>query len=399
MTEIAEFNPLSSYFEQNPYAEFKRMRESCRAYRHEGTLMPVVSFFHNADIRKMLGDWQTWSSQRSEEYNEKALGDAAILIGNDPPVHTQYREIVAPLFLPSEMAKLEDSILENCREYLGQCLQAGEINFVEDYAANVTVAMICDMVGVPKQDRASMRKMTVELALEDGRPVFWKQPNPEVEARVARVMSEMDEYFTAHVEERVRNPRDDIMSKIATQVENRRHLIGMTLLMVAAGNETTTNLMAHGLQELLRHPEQMQLLRDDPDTHMEGFVEEILRFRGTIRKQDRIAAIDTEIDGVQINKGDSIALWNASASRDPAVIPEPEKFDITRKPNRHLAFGSGIHMCIGNALARTELKIAMRYLLDNTSSIELAKGDDSYESYKNGVLEAAKRFDVRLKAA
>ena len=80
-------------------------------------------------------------------------------------------------------------------------------------------------------------------------------------------------------------------------------------------------------------------------------------------------------------------------------IPEPEKFDITRKPNRHLAFGSGIHMCIGNALARTELKIAMRYLLDNTSSIELAKGDDSYESYKNGVLEAAKRFDVRLKAA
>lgn len=189
------------------------------------------------------------------------------------------------------------------------------------------------------------------------------------------------------------------MSKIATQVENRRHLIGMTLLMVAAGNETTTNLMAHGLQELLRHPEQMQLLRDDPDTHMEGFVEEILRFRGTIRKQDRIAAIDTEIDGVQINKGDSIALWNASASRDPAVIPEPEKFDITRTPNRHLAFGSGIHMCIGNALARTELKIAMRYLLDNTSSIELAKGDDSYESYKNGVLEAAKRFDVRLKAA
>ena len=394
-----EFDPLSSYFEKNPYAELKRMRESCRAYRHEGTLMPVVSFFHNADIRPMLADWRTWSSQRSAEYNEKALGDMAMLIGNDPPLHTKYRELVAPLFLPSEMAKFEDSIQANSVAALDECLEKGEVNFVEDYAAKVTVALICDLVGVPASDRQLMREMTIDMALEDGRPVFWKQPNPEVEARVERVMSEMRTYFAAHIDEKIANPKDDILSKLAGSIEERRHLIGISMLMVAAGNETTTNLMAHGLQELLRHPEQMRMLKDAPDKHMDGFVEEILRYRGTIRKQDRIATIDTEIDGVQINKGDSIALWNASASRDPEVIADPETFDITRHPNRHLAFGSGIHMCIGNALARREMKIAMRYLLDNISSIELAKGDDSYESHKNGVLEAAKRFDVRLRAA
>lgn len=394
-----EFDPLSSYFEKNPYAELKRMRESCRAYRHEGTLMPVVSFFRNADIRPMLADWRTWSSQRSAEYNEKALGDMAMLIGNDPPLHTKYRELVAPLFLPSEMAKFEDSIQANSVAALDECLEKGEVNFVEDYAAKVTVALICDLVGVPASDRQLMREMTIDMALEDGRPVFWKQPNPEVEARVERVMSEMRTYFAAHIDEKIANPKDDILSKLARSIEERRHLIGISMLMVAAGNETTTNLMAHGLQELLRHPEQMRMLKDDPDKHMDGFVEEILRYRGTIRKQDRIATIDAEIDGVQINKGDSIALWNASASRDPEVIADPETFDITRHPNRHLAFGSGIHMCIGNALARREMKIAMRYLLDNISSIELAKGDDSYESHKNGVLEAAKRFDVRLRAA
>jgi cytochrome P450 len=395
MTVTPEFDPLSSHFESNPYSEFKRMRESCRAYKHEGTLMPVVSFFHNEDIRAMLADHKNWSSQRSEEYNAKALGDAAILIGNDPPLHTKYRNIVAPLFLPSSVLPLAETVERQLDRAMEQCLDAGEINFVEDFAANVTVGMICELCGIPQEDWALVRRMTLDLGREDGRPVFWKQPHPEVEARVAKVMAEMTVYLNEHVRTRARVGGNDMISMLAREIDNPRHMVGLGILLIGAGNETTTNLMTHGLQELLRHPAQMEMLRADPGL-IESAVEEMLRYRGTIRKQDRIATTDIEIDGVQIRKGDSIALWNASASRDPVVIERPEEFDIRRKPNRHLAFGSGIHMCIGNVLARLELRLALQRLLARTSRIETTRGEDSYKSLGNGVLEAAERFSVRL---
>jgi len=395
MSNKLEFYPLSEHFEQNPYSEFKRMRENCRAYRHEGTMMPVVSLFHNSDIRAALRDWKTYSSQRSEEYNKKALGDASILIGNDPPLHTQYRNIVAPIFLPNAIHPLADIIDQQIDRALEQCLGAGEINFVEDYAANVTVGLICIMCGIPEEDWSLMRQMTLDLARDDGRAVFWEQPNPDVETRLGKVMVEMTDYFNDHVKHLRKTGQKSILKTVADQVENNRHLVGLSILMIGAGNETTTNLMAHGLQELIRHPEQMQMLREKPEL-MDGAVEEMLRYRGTIRKQDRIAGEDIEIDGIKILKGESIALWNGSASRDPAVVERPEAFDITRNPNRHLAFGSGIHMCIGNVLARLEVKMAMKRLLSATSSIEETRGADSYRSLKNGVLEGAERYSVKL---
>jgi|MDSW01.1.fsa_nt_gb cytochrome P450 len=399
MTEFRSFDPMSSYFEQHPYEEFKRMRDHCRAYRHEDTLMPVVSFFHDSDIRTMLQDWETWSSQRSEDYNKKALGDAALLIGSDPPYHTKYRDIVAPLFMPGKMKKWSGVIEQFVTESLDQNLGAGEINFVEDIAADVTVKTICEVAGVPKSDGPLVRKMTIDLAYEDGRPVFWKKPDPETEARVGNVMSELTAYFTEHFKKRDPYKHDDLLSLIGREVKERRELIGLCILIVAAGNETTTNLITHTLQELNRHPEQMQIIRDDPDGNMNGLIEEILRYRGTIRKQDRYSRIDTVIDGVEIRKGDPIALWNGSASRDPAVVDRPDEFDITRHPNRHLAFGSGIHMCIGNALARVEMRVLFKHLLERTREIPETRGADSYESLKNGVLDAAKRYSVELIAA
>jgi len=246
MAAIDPFDPLSKNFHDNPYSEFKRMRESCRAYRHEGTLMPVVSFFHNSDIRKMLSDWESWSSERDPEYNKKALGDAAMLIGNDPPLHTQYRDIVAPIFLPRDVAPLAPLIEELTAENLDRVVGAGEINFVEDLAADITVATICAIAGVPKEDRALMRKMTIDLAIEDGRPVFWKEPNPETETRVARTFQEMGTYFAEHFANRDPYKHDDILSKDARHIDEPRVLVGLCTLIVAAVNETTTNLISHG---------------------------------------------------------------------------------------------------------------------------------------------------------
>jgi len=392
---MREFNPVSPYFEENPFTELRRMQDGCRAYRHEGTMMPVVSMFRAKDIRPALQDWQTFSSQRDPEYNKKALGDAAILIGNDPPLHTKYRDIVAPLFLPTAVRPLEPVIDQMIDKALRDTVGAGEINFVTDFARTVSLGVICHVCDVPEEDWQLMFDMTQDIARADGRPVFWKEPHPEVEARIGNAMKVLGDYFHDHIKRKVTADRDNILNDIARQIDNPRHLAGLCILLLGAGFETTMNLMTHGLQELMTNPEQMRLLRQDPGL-VNSAVEEMLRCRGTIRKQDRIAAVDMEIDGVEINKGDSIALWTACVGRDPDLIDRPDEFDITRKSQRHGGFGSGIHMCIGNVLARLEVRRAFKRLIEETSLIEETRGADSYESLKNGVLEGANRYNVRL---
>lgn len=396
MAAYLEFDPMSKAFLDDPYGHFAKMRTEAPVYRHLDTLTPVVSLFRDADIRPMLQDWKTWSSQRSEDYNKKALGDAALLIGSDPPYHTKYRDIVAPIFLPGKMNKLDVIITKFVDECLDRRIGAGEINFVEDVAADVTVATICAIAGVPDSDRQAMRDMTIAVAREDGRPAFWKQPDPDTEARIGKVMVEMTDYFTRHFKSRDPEKHDDILSVIGRSVKEPRELVGLCLLIVGAGNETTTNLITHTFCELNAHPEQDALFRSNPDRYTDPLIEEILRYRGTIRKQDRFARIDTEIEGVKINTGDHIALWNGSASRDSAVIERGDTFDISRPVNRHLAFGSGVHMCIGNALARVEMRILFKQLALRTKAICETRGDNSYENLGNGVLDAAKRYSVEL---
>ncbi len=373
------------------------MQDSCRVYRHKGTLMPVVSFFKARDIKPGLQDWQRFSSQRSEEYNKKALGDAAILIGNDPPLHTKYRDVVAPLFLPGAVHPLGPVIDRMTDKALDRCLDAGEVNFVTEFACTVSLGVIAHICDVPEEDHDLMFRMTQQMATTDGMPVFWKEPHPEVEARIAESMQVLGEYFLDHVKTRANNGRDNILNHIASQVDDQRHLAGLCALVLAAGFETTMNLMTHGLYELLHHPEQMHMLRQNPNM-INAAVEEMLRFRGTIRKQDRIAAVDMEIDDVEINKGDSVAFWTACVSRDPDLIDRPDEFDIARKVPRHGAFGSGIHMCIGKVLARLEVRAAMKRLIEKTSLIEEMRGDESYQSVGNGVLDGALRYSVQLKS-
>lgn len=395
MSEIREFDPVSPYFEKNPFTELRRMQDSCRAYRHKGTLMNVTSLFRASDIKPALQDWETFSSQRDPEYNKKALGDAAILIGNDPPLHTKYRNIVAPLFLPSAIHPLGPVIDQMIDRAIKECVGAGEINFVTDFACTISLGTICYVCDVPEEDWPLMFQMTQDIARADGRPVFWKEPHPEVEARIANAMTVLTDYFDDHIKARANGARDNILNHIAKQIDNPRHLAGLCILLIAAGFETTMNLMTHGLNELIKNPEQMRLLRSKPEL-VNNAVEEMLRCRGTIRKQDRIATRDIEIGGVEIGKGESVALWTACVGRDPELIDRPDEFDITRENTRHGAFGSGIHMCIGNVLARLEVRAAFKRLIEATSVIEETRGGDSYESLGNGVLEGAQRYSVRL---
>ena len=394
--DVLEFDPLSQHFLENPWSEFKRMRECCRAYRHKGTVESVVSFFHDEDLRNMRADWETWSSSRSAVSNKKGLGVAAVMIGQDPPDHSKYRSIVAPLFMPGKVHALQPAIDKHVGEILDRVIDAGEVDFLEDVAASLATSIIGTICAIPEADWPFVRKMTIEASRDYGKGSFFKGPVPEIEARVAKVHKELGGYLVQHVKTLRQTKTPSILTTVGEQIDDDMALLGLCLLIVGAGNDTSSNLMVNGFWELMQKPEQMAWLRANPDKIGQA-VEEAVRCRGSLRRSERVAVKDLEFDGVQVHRGDTVILWNASASRDPKVVSDrPDEFDITRKPSRHMGFGAGIHMCIGNVLARLETRTLWGQILKRTSRVEETRGAASYQSWGNGVLDAVRHYHVQL---
>ncbi len=390
-----EFDPVSPNFDRDFYPNIKTMREQCRAYRHEGTLIPAVSVFRHADVVPMLQDWQNWSSGRSEIMKKRGFGIASIMVGDDPPDHTRYRKLMAPFFMPVSVNSFDEIISSEIDVAMEKCLNAGEIDLVEDFAGPIVNGLICKICGIPDEDREFIRSKAMLVAAHYGKGLFWKEPNPEIEAIIAKVGWEFGFYFIQHVEVLKKSKTPSILSTLSEQLAEPREIAAICALMIAAGLETTTNMIVHGMQELIRHPLQMAKLRGDNGL-MNSAIEEMFRYRGTLRRHERVAVHDSKIDDVAINAGDSVILWNASANRDPAVFDRPEEFLIDRSPNRHIAFGSGIHTCLGIVMARAEMRLTFQRLLGATSTIEETRGHESYESYGNGVMDVAKRYSVKL---
>lgn len=391
------FDPMHPDFCRDFYPNIRHMRENFRAYRHEGTMVPVVSFFRYADVAPMLSNWHEWSSERSEEKKARGLGVASIMLGNDPPLHTRFRKIMAPFFMPKSVQAYESIISSLIDEAVEQCVGTGEVDFVEKFADHVTVGLICEICGIPKEDRELIRTKAMLVAENYGKGLFWKEENPDIEAMIAQVSWEFGFYFIQHVERLKVSGQNSILGSMAPQLNDAREIAAMCALIIAGGVETTTNNIVHGLQELIRHPDQFALLRRQPEL-LDSAIEEMVRYRGTLRRQERVAMQDVDIDGIEIAKGDTVVLWNASACRDPDFIDRPEEFDITRKPNKHIGYGTGIHMCIGNVLARAELRSIFGRLLTATSHIEEARGADSYQDAGNGVMDVAKRYSLIMHA-
>ena len=395
-TQFDPFDPLGDRFLGNPWAELRRMRESCRVYRHEGTILPVVSVFHDADIRAMRADWETWSSSRSAASNALGLGPSAVMIGQDPPQHTFYRSKIAPLFMPGKVGALQPLIDESVDKIMHQVIDNGPIDYMEDVAARLATSIIGAICGIPEGDWDFIRRQTIEASRDYGKGAFFKEPHPEIEARLQQVHAELGPFVVEHIQRLRKDKTPSILTQVADQIDDDRAVIGLCILILGAGNDTTSNLMANGLWELMRKPDQLQWLRENPGS-VDQAVEEMVRCRGSLRRSERVASRDIEFDGIKIQRGDLVMLWNASASRDPAVVPDrPDEFDITRKPVRHLGFGAGIHMCIGNVLARLENRTLLRALLARTSTIEEV-GEQPYESWGNGVLDAVKHYRVNLR--
>ncbi|WP_052249022.1 cytochrome P450 [Leisingera sp. ANG-Vp] len=382
MTLLQQFNALTSpEFRQNPYPVLARMREEHPVFHLSPGLTESWHVFRYEDVRQVLLSPEIFSSDRSlqdggalAEANLSFLFNNMISAGGDK--HRRLRMIANRVFMAKAIEALRPAVQKVVDQRMDIALQAGEFDLVEDFAAHVTVAMICEVLGLPPEDMTQIRQWTAVLGDNSGAVTWLPDMDPALAERSRRAGEEMTAYFRDFLSRpdwggealfsafRNAGPEGEQLSEA--------ELLSMAMLLLLAGNETTTNLITNFVRLLDAFPDQAERLRADPEL-AEGAVEETLRMRNSIRNIDRFALQDVEMHGVTIPKGARVVVWLTAANRDPRVFSDPDLFQPDRSPNRHLAFGQGAHMCLGAALARMETQAAARAILTRTRRITLTR--------------------------
>ncbi|WP_305094309.1 cytochrome P450 [Prescottella sp. R16] len=325
------------------------------------------SFVDYDDIVAVTRDWQHFSSR----YGIRAHHDAGsgqvrpgtgIMIEMDPPEQTANRKHVNAGFTPRQVRKMEDYVRNQAQRIVAEFQPGQEIDFVSDVAARLPMEIICDIMGVRSEDRPYLLDLS-NRTLGDQDPEYGVDPMKGTEATL-----ELRAYGVRLAAERLAEPGDDLFSDIARiQVDGKplpeEQLAGYFALLIAAGNETTRTAITHGMQAFSMFPEQKALFLSDPVGLAQSTAEEIIRWATPIKHMGRVLTEDVEYKGVQMRKGEKVAIWFAAANRDPAIFPEPFQFDITRDPNLHQSFGGGgPHFCLGANLARREVWVLFQEL-------------------------------------
>ncbi|WP_409492237.1 cytochrome P450 [Amycolatopsis sp. cmx-11-12] len=327
------------------------------------------------DIVGVYADDQTFSSRFGMRLDSDPAAveqvSQRMLIVSDPPDHTALKRVFSGAFGPAEMPRFRQRVEQVVRETLREALTAGEIDFVDVVAKRIPNYVVCDLMGVPRQDWEWLGGVTSDAFDSDS------------EADRAGAHAEIFLYFSELLAERRRNPGDDFVSKIAAASRTagpdggRRPLTDEEIVfncngVLAGANETTRYSAAGAILAFIENPEQWQRIRaDGSEATLSTAVEEVLRWTTPGVHALRTATKDTRIAGTPIRAGDRVALWNASANRDEEVFERPDEFVITRSPNRHLAFGHGRHLCLGARLARLELSVFLAELRTQVARLEL----------------------------
>lgn len=298
------------------------------------------------------------------------------LLRMDPPRHKQMRDLVSKAFTPKAIQDLTPRIHEITNDLLNKVIEKGEMQMIHDFAMPLPVMVIADLLGVPAEDREKFKHWSDVLVkgIEENTPESFTAVKQEHN----QVHKELTEYFTDILKTRRLHPRNNIISAlISAEIDSRKltekEIIEFSILLLAAGNETTTNLITNGVKLLTEMPDvQKQAMSDF--SLIPGFIEEVLRFYPPVQAPTRIAKADVELRGKTIKKGDAVTIWVASANRDEAKFSQPNEFIIDRKPNPHLTFGKGIHFCLGAPLARLEAKIAFEGIFAKMKDLKLKEG-------------------------
>ncbi len=320
------------------------------------------------------------------------------LLNMDPPEHGTFRRVASGWFTPRAIRRRQEEVTRITRELLAEMAGDGEErtgDFVADFTAPLTLSVLADMLGVPREDWRLMFRWTNQIAgAADEEYQVGDDPIDGVES----ARSGLFEYFAKLAEKRRKAPRDDMVSVLANadlagEPMPIFELLSYFLLLVVAGNETTRNAASGGLLALIENPDQMRTLQADPGL-VDSAVEEIVRWTAPVIQFCRTPVEDVEIRGQQIRKGDSLCLLYPSANRDEEVFDAPDVFRVDRSPNPHLGFGIGEHFCLGANLARLELRVIFRELAARLDSVELA---GPVERMRSSFLGGVKRMPIRYR--
>jgi cytochrome P450 len=304
-----------------------------------------------------------------------------MLLNMDPPEHRDFREMTHRHFTPRALTALQAQVDRVAQETVARVAKRaadparrGEpFDFVSEIAAPFPLGIIAELMAFPEADRAQLFEWSnAIIGIED--PDYGDAD--DLFGSVERAQLGLFKYFSQHLAQRRRRPGNDLVSviahaRIAGRPLSHLHELAYCFLMLLAGNETTRNAISGGMAALIEHPDEMRRLRDDPSL-LETAADEIVRWTSPIIYFLRTAACDVEVGGERIAAGDRLALYYPSANRDPDAICDPERFDVARRPNRHLGFGIGEHVCLGAHLARMEIRAAFREVLSQLPDLELA---------------------------
>ena len=398
VTELEGIDLLASTWGRGvPHDQFDRLRaEAPVAWHPEPDDTGFWAVTKHEDVVAVSRDSATYSAELGGVFiptqDELALASLRLtILMMDPPKHHRYRRLVSRGFTPRMISKLVDEIDRRAERVVDEVCEKGEVEFVEEIAAQVPVQMICEMIGLEKENWPRMFELSNQL--------IGSRDDPDYQGEDPQIAS-MEVYALCDevAADRRRNPRDDLMTALVeAEVDGERlsdaELNLFFITLIVAGNETTRNLINHSLLAIIDHPAAAQELRDNPEL-WDSATEEMLRWGSSIHNFRRTATRDTELRGVPIKEGDKVVVYYASANRDEDVFENNHTFDIARNPNEHVTFGGGgEHYCLGASLARAEIKATMRQVVERLPDIELAGPVKRLHSdFVNGIKTMPVRF-------